>query len=644
MGRFSLSDRERRILQKLGETVFPETSVMPRFQAREVEERLARFFGEAEGMPEISALCRAMLNLVEEEARLHYLRPMSKLPEDKRLDYLDRFWLNAAVPKRLSFRLFGIALKAAYFDSPEIFDALELEYCKPEVKNPEKERWQGQILNGRQIEQDLELEAEVVVVGTGAGGATVAHELARRGNAVIMVEEGDYFDRTHFSGRAFEMMQRLYSRGGMATTLGNVPIPVPTGRTVGGTTTINSGTCFRAPRRTLRRWREELGLTEYTLEHMEPYFQRVEAIFQVEAADMKYVGRNAEIIARGAERLGYRHGPLLRNAPDCDGQAVCAYGCPSGAKRSTDVSFVPKALQAHAQLLCRVRAEEILLDGRHAAGIRARSLDRGKQVTIKAPVVVLAAGTFGTPLMLMKQKLCNSSRQLGYNLSLHPAMGVLAMTDEEVDAHKSISQGYMVDEFEEEGILLEGVAFQLDALSLVIPFIGRKLQAIMENYRCLASFGLMVCDTSRGRVLPGPGREPVVLYNLNKQDLAKLLRGVEVLVRLYLVAGTLEVYVNIHRWKPMRTLADLDDNLRLNTRPSDMDISAYHPLGTCHMSGHRARTVCDPNGETYDVINLFIADGSLIPPSLGVNPQITIAAVAARVGDYINYRLSKLNG
>ena len=482
----------------------------------------------------------------------------------------------------------------------------------------------------------------MVVVGTGAGGATVAHELARKGNAVILVEEGDYFDRTRFSGRPFEMQSMMYLRSGMTTALGNVPIPVPLGKTVGGSTTINSGTCFRTPRRVMRMWREELGLSEYTPAGMEPFFQRVESIMQVKPADMKFVGKNGEIIARGAERLGYRHGPLLRNAPDCDGQSVCALGCSSGAKRSTDVSFIPKALQSNAKLLCRVRAEEILLQGGCAAGIRARSLDTGKQVTIRAPVVVLSAGAFGTPLMLMKQKICNSSGQLGRNLSLHPAVGALAMMDEEVNSDKSIPQGYMVDEFEEEGLLFEGVAFPLDALSLVIGFIGRKSQEIIENYSQLSSFGAMVCDTSRGRVFSGLSGEPLALYRMNKHDFSQVLRGIEILVKIYLAADAQEVFVNVHRWKPMRTPADLENNLRLRTRPADVDLSAFHPLGTCHMSGFRGRSVCKPHGETYDIRNLFIADGSLIPPSLGVNPQITIAAVAARVGDYIHDRISKI--
>ena len=642
MPRFSFSVGEKRILRKIGEAMMPGTAVLARFDQAAVD-RIEQYFADSGELPEMPVFCRTMLLLVEEVARLRHLRSASALSEDKRLEYLNESWLQGILPHRLAFRLFALILKAGYLNDPAIFEALGLEYRKPEILEEEQPRWHRQIIRGRQIEQDQELEAEVVLVGTGAGGAAAACELAHRGNAVLMVEEGDYFGRRHFTGRPFEMQGLLYRRNGFTTALGNATILVPLGRSVGGTTTINSGTCFRTPDRVLKGWRDELGLSDYTPETMEPYFQQVERIFDVKPAEMKYVGKNGEIIARGADRLGYRHGPLSRNAPDCDGQAVCCFGCPSGAKRSADVSFVPLALQSGAQLLCRVRCEEILLERHRVCGLRARSLDTGREVTIRAPVVVLAAGAFGTPLLLMKQRICNGSGQLGRNLSLHPCMGAVAVMEEAVDSHKSIPQGYMVDEFEPEGLLLEGAAFPLDSLSMMIPSIGRPFQDLVEKYRQLASFGVMVCDRSRGRVVAGlPGR-PLALYSVNREDQAQLLRGVEILTRIYLAAGAKEVHVDIHRWKPVRSLSDLEDNLRQPVRPVDMGIAAYHPLGTCHMSGFRGRSVCDPNGETYEVRNLFVADGSLIPPSLGVNPQVTIAAVATRVGHYISDRLGHLS-
>jgi len=641
MPSFSFSVGEKGILLKIGEAMLPETALLGRF-AQGAADRIEQYFADSRELPEMRFFFRAMLHLVDEAARVRRFRSASGLAEDKRLEYLNGYWLDGTLPRRLSFRLFCLILKAGYLNDPAIFEALGLEYRKPEIREEEHPRWQRQITHGKDMDQDQQLEAEVVVVGTGAGGAAAAYELARRGNAVVMIEEGDYFRRRHFTGRPFEMERLLYQRSGFTTAVGNTAILVPLGRTVGGTTTINSGTCFRTPTRVLQMWRDELGLSEFTPESMEPYLEQVERIFDVKPADMKYVGKNGEIIARGAGRLGYRHGPLARNAPDCDGQAVCCFGCTSGAKRSADVSFVPLALQSNAQLLCRVRCEEILLERHRAVGIRARSLETGRQVTVRAPIIVLAAGSFGTPLLLMKQRICNGSGQLGRNLSLHPCMGAVAVMEEAVDPHKSIPQGYMVDEFLEEGLLLEGAAFPLDSLSMMIPYIGRPFQDLVEKYRHLASFGVMACDSSRGRILPGLGGRPAALYFLNRQDQSQLLRGVETLTRIYLAAGAREVHLDIHGWKAVQSPSDLADNLEHLPRPVDMGIAAYHPLGTCHMTGFRGRSVCDPNGETYEIRNLFLADGSLIPPSLGVNPQVTIAAVATRVGHYISERLARV--
>ena len=642
MAKYRLSAKERKILLKLGEAILPETSLLPHFDA-EVIERIERFFSAEGAPPELPIFFKAMLHLLEAGARARHLRPMSKLPVHKRLAYLRKSWAEAAYPKRVLFRLFSLMVKASYLNNELIFERLGLEYRKPEIADEAPQRWRERILHGGEIEEDMELEAEAVVVGTGAGGAVAAYQLAEKGNAVIMVEQGDHLTRSSFSGRPFEMQRLMYQKNGLISTVGNASILVPVGRVVGGTTTINSGTCFRTPRRALRFWRDELGLTEYTPANMEPYFQTVEAIFNVRPADMKYVGKNGEIIARGAEKLGYSHGPLLRNAADCEGHAACAFGCPSDAKRSTNVSFVPKALESGAQLMCRVRAEEILLDGRRVAGLKAISLDTGKRLTIKAPVVVLSAGTFSTPLMLMKQKICNASGQVGRNLSLHPSTGVYAVMEEEVNPQTSIPQGYMVDEFEEEGLLFEGASFPLDSFSLIFPQIGMEVQEIMRKFKHIATFGAMVCDKSRGRVLPGIGKDPLVVYWLNKQDLATMQRGIEILTKIYLEAGAEKIYSSAHGWKPMRSYADLQSNLKLKLSAKDIDISAYHPLGSCHMSGHPGRSVCNPNGETYEIDNLFIADGSVIPPSLGVNPQVTIASVAARIGDFISHRLSNIS-
>ncbi|RJO63044.1 MAG: FAD-binding protein [Myxococcales bacterium] len=634
---FALTSRERDLAYHLGRTIIPPGRVFPPF-AREVVDRVERFLHEAG--PALQRPFRAGLWTLETAALAARRRSIVRLADAELLTLLDG-WAKGDVARRTLFRVVAMVLKASYYNDPGLFAQLGQEYRKPAVAD-EPARWLSQVTRGQDVHDDTDLEADVVVVGTGAGGAAAAAELAERGAAVVLLEEGEFHRRSAFSGRPFEMQRLMYRQKGLVFTFGNTAIFVPVGVAVGGTTTINSGTCIRPPRKTLRRWRDEYGLTEFTPQMLEPYLRRVEAVYRVTPAEMKHVGKNGEIVARGAQALGWSHGPLPRNAPDCDGQGVCAFGCPTDAKRSTNVSYVPRALEANAGLFTGTKAEEILFEGRRAVGVRARSVHTGKTLTVRARIVVIACGAFHTPLLLMRHKLGDSSGALGKNLSIHPAGWVGAFVDEPVNGQKSIPQGYVIDEFKDEGIVLEGAWLPMDVAALINPHIGWRLQRDMESFDRLATFGLMVQDTSRGAVRPGAEGEPFITYWLNREDVRRIRRGAELLCRVYLAAGAREIVAPIHGWKPVRSLRDLDENRRRSVHAWDLDISAYHPLGTCMMGGDRKKYVTNPYGELYDAENLFICDGSVVPPGLGVNPQITISALATRTADYIADRLQRV--
>lgn len=636
---FTFTPRERNILLAIGAAILPSGSRFPPFSPKtvsDIEAALVRM------PPPMQNVFRSVLWLLEKGAYPRYLRPFSALPFEKRQHYLNR-WVAGNWSQRMAFRIFSTIIKARYYDDPHLFEELGIEYRKPPVQD-EPQRWLDLVRSGKQINEDTEMETEVVVVGSGAGGAVVAAELAERGNAVVLVEQGEFHRRSAFTGRPFDMQRLMYRNQGLTFTLGNTGIMLPVGIGVGGTTTVNSGTCFRTPRSTLRRWREAYGLTDFTPQMMEPYFERVEAEYQVTKADMKHVGKTGEIIARGADRLGYLHGPLARCAPDCDGQGVCCFGCPTDAKRSTNVSYVPRALKANAHLLTGTRVHRLLLKDGRAVGVQGRSVHTKRLVTVRASVVVLACGTLFTPLMLMQHRIGNRSGRLGKNISIHPGVGVIALMDEPVDACRSIPQGYAVEEFSEEGILFEGAHVPFDMVAMVYPGIGRELQEFMENYNHLTSFGFMVEDSSRGQVHRGGSGFPLVTYILNRSDLERILRGVDILTRIFLAAGAKKIWPPVQGWKPILTEHDLKSNRKRKVRPRDVDIAAYHPLGSCHMGGERNRYVCGPYGEVFDVENLFVCDGSVVPPALGVNPMITISALATRTADHINERLNRISG
>lgn len=462
------------------------------------------------------------------------------------------------------------------------------------------------------------LDADVCVIGAGAGGAVVAAELAEGGMHVVVLEQGPRHDPDRFTARPPEMMARLYRDGAQTLTIGTPPIPLPLGRGIGGTTLINSGTCFRTPPAVLARWRHEHGLEGLTAEALDPCFMRVEHALSVAEVTPELAGRNAAVAQRGAERLGWSHGYLRRNARGCVGSGVCAFGCPTSAKQHTGITYVPRAQAAGAQILTGADVRRVVVERGAARGVEAR-LAGGGRVEVRAPQVVVAAGTIHTPLLLARSGLERGTGQLGRNLALHPATGAFALMDEVVDMAKGVPQSFYVHEFAEQGIMLEGVAGPPSYVAMALPLTGRRHAEAMASYRRLAQFGLMVSDSSRGSVRSLAGR-PLIRYDLGEEDVARFRTGLARMEELLLAAGAREVYLPLPRGvRPEQA------------RARDLKPLAFHPLGTARADARPSHGVVDGDLALHGVRGVHVADGSVVPSSLGVNPQLTIMALATRL-------------
>jgi glycine/D-amino acid oxidase-like deaminating enzyme len=326
------------------------------------------------------------------------------------------------------------------------------------------------------------VRADVCVIGAGAGGAVVAKELAEGGVGVVVLEEGGEHPAGTLTGRPRDMMARLYRDGGQVATLGRPPIVLPLGRGIGGTTLVNSGTCFRTPDRVLARWRAEFGLDALTPDALGPVFDRVEETLGVAPVPPELAGANAALTRRGAERLGWSGGYLRRNARGCQGSGVCAFGCPTGAKQHAGDAYIAPARAAGARTCTGVRAERLVMRGARAVAVEARTAE-GRRLMVQADTIVVAAGTIHTPLLLGASRLGGRSGQLGRNLSLHPASAVWGLFDERVDMVHGVPQSYFVDEFAAGGIMLEGIAGPPDYLALAAPFTGDRHRELMLRYR-----------------------------------------------------------------------------------------------------------------------------------------------------------------
>jgi choline dehydrogenase-like flavoprotein len=633
-----LSDRERRIVRAIAAAVIPAGSV---FEAGG-EGTVLRYEQWLDGANPLQLrLLKSLLWTAELAALPGTGRVLSALSPRRASRFLEAWASSRSHVRRMLLRAIVIPVKVAHFDDRRAFAAVG---CKSfhlhGLPLAEPARWTQQVLDGRRLDDDVELECEVVVVGTGAGGGACAYELASRGRAVLLLEEGDFHRRDAFLGRTQPMVKMLYRDRGMNLAIGNPGIPLFAGRAVGGTTIINSGTCYRAPERIFRRWREEQGLTWFTREALDPYYARVEAMLRVGRARFELTGGVGRVVARGAEKMGLRHRPVDRNAPDCDGQGVCCFGCPTGAKRSTDVSYVPAALERGAQLVTAARVDGIDVVAGRARGVTAR-LASGRRLRVKADAVVIAGGALMTPLVLKEAGVCRSSPALGKNLSIHPCSKTLALFDETIDMAHGIPQGYSIHELEDDGIMFEGGSVPLEMMAASVPWVGRRFVDLMARYRNLALFGFMIEDTSRGEVRPGPGGSPLVTYDMNAIDTARMQRAMALLCEVFLAAGARRVYPMIPGMEELSTQAEVRTLRTMKLAPSAFDVSAYHPLGTCRIGTDPRTSVLGPDFETHEVERLFVADGSAVAGPLGVNPQLTIMAMALRAGEIIDQRLGR---
>ncbi|MFA5786747.1 MAG: GMC family oxidoreductase [Actinomycetota bacterium] len=469
---------------------------------------------------------------------------------------------------------------------------------------------------------------DVVVVGSGAGGAFAARTLARAGLDVVVIEEGRQFAVEEFRTRhALHRFTDLYRDAGATAALGFPPVLLPIGRAVGGTTVGNSGTCFRPPEGVLQRWRDGAGLKLADPDALRSHLEEVEATLEVAPVPLEVMGNNGLIVMRGAEALGWRTAPLRRNAPGCDGCSQCSIGCPLNAKFGVHLNALPQACAAGARIVSEARVVRVLHEGGRARGVLARRPDESEFV-VRAPRVVVAAGATETPPLLRRSGL-GRHPEMGRNLAIHPSVGVLGRFEEPVVAWKGVMQSASVEEFHSsDGILLEATSTPPGMGAMSLPGFGRQLVARLADAEYLASVGAMVADAPSGRVLGA--RRAVIVYNLSRRDGARLIKAMGIIGRVLLAAGAKEILLGIPGHAAARSEAELDEALSA-ARPKTLHLAAFHPTGTARAGADASRYPVDEEGRLRGVDGVWVADGSILPTCPRVNPQVSIMALSLAV-------------
>ena len=479
------------------------------------------------------------------------------------------------------------------------------------------------------------IDADAVVVGSGAGGGVAAALLARAGLRVVVLEAGPAFEPVAARQREAESFTELYLEAGLSAT-DDLGVSILAGACVGGGTAVNWSTSLRLPPATARAWSDALGQPSLAAELADAY-DAVESRLGVTPA--KTHNRNNGVIVDGCAKLGWAARAIPRNAEcDRDGCGYCCFGCAYGTKQSTAVTYLRDAVDAGASVYARMRVERVRIDSGAVRGVDAIGED-GRTVAVDAPLVVVAAGALRTPGILARSGI--ASAHLGRHLHLHPTTALSAEFDTPIDPWLGPMQSALCDRFSTSedgfGATIESAPSHPGLMALALPWTGRDAHAAeMSGARNRAVLISLTRDRGEGRV--GLDDRADVTYAIAPDDARRMATGLAGAARIAFAAGARSV-ATLHA-DPLRltaaeaTPAGLDafSSTLAQRAASRAPVALFsaHQMGTARMGATAADGVIDPDGRVYGVEGLLVADASAFPSASGVNPMLTIMALAHR--------------
>jgi choline dehydrogenase-like flavoprotein len=503
------------------------------------------------------------------------------------------------------------------------------------------------VTDASMLERDLVLDADVAIVGTGAGGGVTAEILAEAGLEVVLVEEGPLKSSSDFRMLEAEAYPQLYQESAARKTLDKA-ITILQGRAVGGSTTVNWTSSFRTPEATLAHWRSRFGLAALTSSDLAPWFERMERRLAVAPWSVP-ANENNDLLRRGGEKLGIATAAIRRNVSGCLNLGYCGMGCPTNAKQSMLITTIPAALDRGARLVCLARAERLRLSRRGAEALECHALDArgvhatGRRITVRARHYVIAAGGIGSPALLLRSGAPDPHRVLGFRTFLHPTVISAAVMPEPVHGYAGAPQTVYSDHVLERGPVDGPIGFKLEAAPLHPVLFGMTLQGFGEwhagKMKSFPNAHVLIAllrdgfhrDSPGGNVGLRDDGSPVLAYALTPYIWDGVRRALLAMAEIQFAAGAREVLPVHERARPYATRADARAGIAaLPLEPLLTRVVSAHVMGGCGMADEPRRGVVDAGGRHFQLENVSVHDGSVFPTSLGTNPQLSIYALTAR--------------
>ena len=501
------------------------------------------------------------------------------------------------------------------------------------------------VIDAATLDRDIELETDVVVIGSGAGGGVTADALSAAGLDVVIVEEGPLASSTDFRMREREAYPQLYQESSARQTA-DKSVTILQGRCVGGGTTVNWTSSFRTPPRTLAHWKDAMGLKRTA--ELDPWFARMEERLAIAPWGMA-PNENNDVLRRGCAKLGLSHGVIARNVRGCANLGYCGMGCPTNAKQSMLVTTIPAALSRGARLVQRARVRRLVMDGDRvtaceAVGVAGNGAEPAPfTVGIRARHFVLSAGGIGSPAVLIRSGAPDPANLLGRRTFLHPTVISAALLPQRVDGHAGAPQSVYSDHFLDTAPLEGPAGFKLESGPTHPVLVGITLPGFGEDHaRWMAKFpNVQVViallrdgfhpDSRGGRVTLASDGTPVLDYVMPEYLWEGARRAYLAMAEIQFAAGAQSVMPVHESAAPYASLREAREAIQsLSLRALAARVVSAHVMGGCPMGPDARRAVVDEDGRHHHLRNLSVHDGSVFPTSLAANPQLSIYAHSAR--------------
>jgi choline dehydrogenase-like flavoprotein len=486
---------------------------------------------------------------------------------------------------------------------------------------------------------------DIVVVGSGAGGGTVASELAplcREGLKVLVLEKGARLRAEDFSGRELDMADALYEDGGGFLTADGT-MTLAFGHAYGGSTVVYTGTSLTAPERVIRSW-DVPGLDHADLVRRSRKYAGQNNVHLLEP---ELLNDNNRLFVDGCTKAGYAAEQFPLNLRGCKGSSLCNLGCPNGAKQGTHVVQLPAAERAGVEVVTRAdvrRVEERAVVVRVAAKTDGEKGDPSEwaagEYRVGANVVVLAGSAVGSPALLLRSGFGLRLPRLGTGFTCHPAHILVGEHERPITNDVGHPKSFYLDRAVEEGFVLETCMYFPFTTAKNLTGFGPAHSALMRAFPRLQMILVLACDKAvpQNRVTVDAKGDPVVRYTFTRETVEAMVRATRASARIFFAAGA----VRVHAPEADPPLIERRDAGRVDERitarhftPGKVSVSAAHLMGGCGMGRSAEDSVTDAWGRVHGVPWLRVADASLFPDSLEINPYLTIMGLADRVAEGI---------